>query len=32
MGRMKEIFVKSADPYERGLQHGSQVKEKIENI
>ena len=29
---MKEIFVKSADPYERSLQHRSQVKEKIENI
>ena len=32
MEKMKEIFIKSSDPYERGRQHGSQVKDRIENI
>lgn len=32
MPRMKEIFIRSADPYERGKQHGSQVAERIANI
>lgn len=27
--RFKEVFVSSADPFERGVQHGSQVKENI---
>lgn len=27
--RMKEIYVKSTDPFERGRQHGAQVKEEI---
>lgn len=30
--KMKEIFIRSSDPYERGLQHGSQVKDRIERI
>lgn len=29
MGRFKEVYVKSADPYERGRQHGSQVRDNI---
>ena len=32
MEKMKEIFIKSSDPYERGRQHGSQVKDRIDNI
>lgn len=27
--RFKEIYISSADPYERGVQHGSQVREYI---
>lgn len=27
--KLKEIYIKSADPFERGFQHGSQVKDKI---
>lgn len=27
--RLREIYVRSADPYERGVQHGSQVKKEI---
>ena len=30
--KMKEIYIRSSDPYERGLQHGSQVKDRIERI
>lgn len=30
--RMREIYVKSADPFERGRQHGSQIKTEIEQI
>lgn len=29
MRRMKEIYVKSADPYERGRQHGSQIRREL---
>lgn len=32
MEKMKEIFIKSSDPYERGRQHGSQVKDRIDKI
>ena len=31
-GRLKEVYVKSSDPFERGCQHGSQVKEEIEKV
>lgn len=31
-GRLKEVYIKSADPFERGRQHGSQVKEEIEKV
>ncbi len=30
--RFKEIYIKSADPYERGVQHGSQVRDNILEI
>jgi len=30
--RLKEVYVKSADPFERGRQHGSQVKEEIAKV
>ena len=29
MARYKEVFVKSSDPFERGVQHGSHVKDEI---
>lgn len=29
-GRLKEVYVKSSDPFERGRQHGAQVKGEIE--
>ncbi len=32
MSRLKEIFVKSADPYERGYQHGSQIKAELNAV
>ena len=32
MARFKEIYIKSADPFERGVQHGSQVSAEIEKI
>ena len=32
MSRFQEVYVKSSDPYERGRQHGSQVKGNIERI
>ncbi len=32
MTRLREIYVKSSDPFERGRQHGSQVKEEITGI
>ena len=31
-GRLKEVYIKSADPFERGRQHGAQVKEEIEKV
>ena len=30
--RFKEVYVKSSDPYERGRQHGSQVRDNILRI
>ena len=30
--RMKEIYIKSADPFERGRQHGSQIKEETRKV
>lgn len=30
--RLKEIYVKSSDPFERGYQHGIQIKQEIENV
>lgn len=30
--RLREIYVKAADPFERGYQHGSQVKGEIERV
>ena len=30
--RFKEVFVRSADPFERGRQHGSQVRDRILHI
>ena len=30
--RMREIYVKSSDPFERGRQHGAQVKGEIERV
>ena len=30
--RMREIYVKSSDPFERGYQHGAQVKGEIERV
>lgn len=30
--RLKEVYVKSANPFERGRQHGSQVKTEIEKV
>ncbi|MBR1897045.1 MAG: hypothetical protein IJ822_09720, partial [Pyramidobacter sp.] len=30
--RYKEVYVCSADPFERGVQHGSQVRENILKI
>ncbi|MDO4267889.1 MAG: C45 family peptidase [Eubacteriales bacterium] len=30
--RLKEVYVKAADPFERGRQHGSQVKEEIARV
>ena len=30
--RMREIYVKSSDPFERGHQHGAQVKGEIERV
>ena len=32
MVRLREIYVKSSDPFERGRQHGSQVKDEIAGI
>ena len=32
MEKMKEILTKFSDPYERGRQHGPQVKDRIDNI
>ncbi len=32
MTRLREIYVKASDPFERGRQHGSQVKEEIAGI
>ena len=29
MARLKEIYIKSAQPYERGRQHGAQAREEI---
>ena len=31
-GRLKEVYIKSAAPFERGRQHGAQVKEEIEKV
>ena len=30
--RLKEIYIKAADPFERGRQHGAQVKEEIKKV
>lgn len=30
--RLREIYVKSSNPFERGRQHGSQVKNEIESV
>lgn len=30
--RLKEVYVKAADPFERGRQHGEQVKDEIEKV
>lgn len=30
--RLREIYVRSSDPFERGRQHGSQVKAEIESV
>ena len=30
--RMREIYIKSSDPFERGRQHGAQVKGEIERV
>ena len=30
--RLREIYIKSADPFERGRQHGAQVKEEIQRV
>lgn len=32
MKRLQEIYIRSADPFERGRQHGSQVVERIHSI
>ncbi len=32
MARLREVYIKSADPKERGFQHGSQVKDKIASV
>ena len=30
--RLREIYVKSSDPFERGRQHGAQVQEEIARV
>lgn len=30
--RLREIYIKSSDPFERGRQHGAQVREEIERV
>ena len=32
MSRLREIFVRSADPFRRGVEHGSQVREEIRRV
>lgn len=29
MKRLKEVYIKSSDPFERGVQHGSQIREEL---
>lgn len=31
-GRLKEVYVKAADPFERGRQHGEQIRAEIEAV
>lgn len=32
MKRLREIYISASEPYERGVQHGSQIKEKLSSV